>query len=147
MVKRLWLHSEEPLKNHSLKRVALLLCHFKVIGTWLGLVGEGVTRYKECMEQHSISIQLVLSNWGALGVGQHLATLQRPAMVISVQSMLSMSVWVCGPIRTKSDDVTSGWVFWLMQAYSYTPPQATPVRNASNRLEKGLNHSEFHWLG
>ena len=86
-----------------------------------------VTKCTECIEQHSIFIHLVLSNWRALGVAQCLATLQRPVMVISSQSTLSMSVWVCGPIRAKSDDVTSGWVSWLMQTYSYTPPQATPV--------------------
>ena len=34
-----------------------------------------------------------------------------------------------------------------MQTYSYTPPQATPIRNAQDCLEKGLNHSELHLLG
>ena len=44
----------------------------------------------------------------ALEAVQHLATLQRPVMVISTQSTLNMSVWVCGPIRTNSDDVVFG---------------------------------------
>ena len=43
-------------------------------------------------------------------VVQKAAPIQRPVMVISVQSVLNMSVWVCEPIRAKSDDVTSGLV-------------------------------------
>ena len=43
-----------------------------------------------------------------LEVTQCLAPLQRPVMVIFIQSVLSMNIWVSGPFRTKSDDVVSG---------------------------------------
>ena len=80
-----------------------------------------VTVCKECIKQSRILFwigKILLVLWRA---ASHLAPLQRPVMVISIQSAVSMSVWVYEPIRVGSDDVKSGWVSWLMQTYSYTP--------------------------
>ena len=67
-----------------------------------------VTRCKECTEWHSFSILFLSEHLEALGVAQHLVLLQRPVMVIFIQSALSMSLCVSGLIRIKSNDIVSG---------------------------------------
>ena len=57
-------------------------------------------------------------------------------MVILSQSACSMNVWVCGPIRNKSNDVT-----YSTQTHSYTPPQGVLLLNCSKSLGNRLNHS------
>ena len=66
-----------------------------------------------------------------------MATLQSPVMVILAQLVCSMSVWVCGPIRVKSDNVTSG-LSTLLNIDSYTPPWYTPFFMLQICLETGF---------